>query len=500
MLVRASGVLLHMTSLPGRYGIGDLGPSAHAFARMLRELGQRYWQFLPLGPTSPAIGNSPYSSPSAFAGNPLLISPEKLVEDGYLSWADIGDGYLENAPSDAVQYTLVEQHRQRVLRIAFERNRHALAEGAFPAFTAQHAHWLRDYARFMTIKLAHGGAGWSTWPEPLKFRHHDALSRWDEEHYDDVLFEEFVQFLFYMQWEALRTTCKENGLRLVGDVPIYVTHDSADVWMHRHLFKLDEQGEPFFVAGVPPDYFSETGQRWGNPVFNWEAMAQEQFGWWIRRLAHHFDMMDFVRLDHFRGFAGYWEIPATEETAINGEWVDAPGIAFFTELAKQFSSLPLIAEDLGVITADVRELKALFNLPGMKILQFGFGGNLIENPDAPFNHTTDCVVYTGTHDNAPVAEWWAHESGDAGRSNFRQFAGPVDDVSVPNAFMRLAMASVARTAIFPVQDILGLGAESRMNTPSVANGNWEWRMRPEAMTPHTFQRFAEMTRFFGRWT
>lgn len=499
MFTRASGLLLHITSLPSRYGIGDLGPAAYAFARLLRDIGQLYWQFLPLGPTSPAIGNSPYSSCSAFAGNPLLISPEKMVDDGLLSWADI-EGTPAHAP-DRVDFETVEHHRARVLRAAFERNRHWLEKDhAFSTFCQQASHWLQDYVRFVTIKQQYGGSIWSEWPEPLRYRDENALAEWDAAHREDLLFETFVQYLFFRQWHDLRTHCNDLGVRLIGDVPIYVTYDSADVWTHPQFFKLDENRAPISVAGVPPDYFSRTGQRWGNPVYDWNALSRDGFSWWIRRMAHNFSLTDLARIDHFRGFAGYWEIPAEEETAIHGKWVDAPGMQLFSALSRNFTVLPLIAEDLGIITPDVRELKAAFNLPGMKVLQFGFGGdNLIQNPDAPMNHEKHCILYTGTHDNSPMREWFANEAGEQGRENFSTFAGhAVSEASVAETAIRIAMSSVANTAIFPVQDVLGLDGSARMNTPSVAKGNWEWRLRPEEMELPFFKEFARMTQFFGR--
>lgn len=498
MFTRASGLLLHITSLPSRYGIGDLGPAAHAFARLLRDTGQLYWQILPLGPTSPAIGNSPYSSCSAFAGNPSLISPEKLVEDGMLSWADVDS--LPPGTPDRVNYIAVEEHRTRILHAAFERNRHWLEkDSGYGTFCRAHP-WLRDYARFVTLKHHFGGTMWSDWPAPYRFRDETALAQWDAEHRDSMLYETFVQYLFFRQWDDLRAHCTDLGVRLVGDVPIYVTYDSADVWTHPAFFKLNEQRQPITVAGVPPDYFSRTGQRWGNPVYDWSVLERDGFSWWVRRMAHNFAMTDLVRIDHFRGFAGFWEIPAEEETAINGEWAEAPGLQLFKTLSRHFTVLPLIAEDLGIITADVRELKNTFNLPGMKVLQFGFGGDsLISNPDSPMNHERHCVLYTGTHDNAPMREWFLTEAGDTGRENLTTFAGHgVHEGNIAETALRIALSSVANTVIVPVQDVLGLDGSARMNTPSVAEGNWEWRLRPEEMELPFYMQHARMTAFFGR--
>lgn len=500
MNIRSSGVLLHITSLPSRFGTGDLGPAAYDFADFLRSHGQLYWQFLPTTPTTGIMGNSPYASWSAFAGNPLLISPEMMVEDGIITWEDVRDAPQGHAAH--VNYGAVEIYKAHLLRAAYARKKKSLSTcPRFSVFRENHAHWLHDYARFVTIMDEHPNMIWSQWPEPLKHRHDDALLQWDAEHRDAIEYEEYVQYLFFSQWRRLRAYCNRNGLNLIGDIPIYVTHHSADVWTSPHLFKLDSNGEPTHVGGVPPDYFSSTGQRWGNPVFNWDAMRQDNFEWWVRRMRHNIALVDKIRLDHFRGFAGYWEIPASETTAINGKWIDAPGMELFRIFTLRFGVLPIIAEDLGVITADVRELKQQFNLPGMKILQFGFGGDLTRNPDTPFHHEHHCVLYTGTHDNSTVKGWYVTEAGDQGRNNLHEFVGQCTDMdNVHLTFMRLAMQSVANTAIFPVQDIIGLDNSARMNTPSTANGNWEWRMTKEHLQHPMFTRLSQLTGLFGRWT
>ncbi len=502
MNVRASGVLLHITSLPSSFGIGDLGPAAYRFARLLRTSGQLYWQFLPLGPTSSAIGNSPYSSPSAFAGNPLLISPELLAQHNFAPWADIQASNTEPLYEDPsrVDFSRVEAHRRQMLRAVYERYSPKLTDdGLYAMFCHTNAHWLEDYVRFVTIKQQYGGAEWRHWPDELRRRDPKALTEWDAANTRDLEFERFVQYLFFRQWNDLHRYCRELGIMLIGDVPIYVTYDSADVWANPDYFKLDSSLEPLSVAGVPPDYFSATGQRWGNPVYNWDAMRHDGFRWWVDRMRHNLHMVDMIRLDHFRGFAGYWEIPATEETAINGRWVDAPGLELFNAFGRAFSALPLIAEDLGVITADVRELKATWGLPGMKVLQFGFSGDLMRNPDVLFRHERNSVVYTGTHDNAPARAWFAHEAGDTERERLATFAGQaVEENTAHLALVKLAMGSVADTAIFPIQDILGLGADARMNTPSVADGNWIWRMNIDQLEAYHYEQFAANTRFFCR--
>ncbi len=499
MRVRLSGVLLHISSLPSSRNIGDLGPSAHAFARLLAECGQSAWQFLPLGPTSPAIGNSPYSSPSAFAGNALFISPELLVQEGFISHADCDAACAGDFGRETVvDYVRAEKEREALLDAAFEKNRHRLdTDAGFAAFRAEHAFWLDDYARFMTIKRAHGGAVWTRWPEKLARRDPSALAAWDNGERDAMQRERFIQYLFFRQWAALRAHCRKLGLRLIGDAPIYVTHDSADVWANPCFFKLDGAFEPTVVAGVPPDYFSATGQRWGNPVYEWEALRHDGFRWWIQRLEHNLLLFDTVRLDHFRGFAGYWEIPATEKTAVNGKWVEAPGDALFAVLARRMGHLPFIAEDLGVITPDVRELQRDYRLPGMAILQFAFGGGA--NPYAPFRLDPYRVVYPGTHDNAPTKGWFCCDASHEEKENLAAYAGhEITEENCHKTLLRLAHASVAGLSIVPMQDVLGLGMDARMNTPSVAEGNWTWRMRPDDMRTDAMSHLTRATSLFGR--
>ena len=519
MSTRASGVLLHISSLPSAFGIGDIGPAARAFAKTIADAGQLCWQFLPLSPTSPAIGNSPYSSPSAFAGNPIFISPELLVQDGLASWADVDDScqHLTKSTQEAqeaqgdenagqctdpsrVDYEAVHRQREQLLHATYEKNRPRLeSDAGFRDFCAEEAHWLDDYALFSSIKEQHSGAEWRFWPEALKYRHHEALQAWNRDHWDSLRRIRFIQYLFYSQWRSLRKHCNDLGLRLVGDLPIYVTYDSADVWANPQYFKLDEQLEPYCVAGVPPDYFSETGQRWGNPVYNWEALAKDGFAWWARRISHNLRLTDIVRIDHFRGFAGYWEIPAAEPTAMNGKWVEAPGLELFSTIRRRLTGLPIIAEDLGVITADVRELRDTFNFPGMKILLFAFGGKLSENPHIPFCYPKNSVVYTGTHDNPPTRDWFMNSASHEEKKQLAAYVGcPVTEDNAHDVLMRLAMASQADLAIIPVQDVLGLGSEGRMNTPATTSGNWSWRMLAEQADPSRYQRLAAMTEFFAR--
>ncbi len=508
--MRCYGVLLHISSLPSAYGIGDIGPAAHAFVRNLAEAGGTIWQFLPLNPTSPFVGNSPYSGFSAFAGNPLFISPELMVRDGYITPADLEycrhhlSLYGEETDSAHVDYQSVAAHRAQLFSTAFERSKSMPAENAaFQRFQQEHRFWLRDYARFTTLKEANKGAPWWSWAEGLTRREPVALEQWDAEAKNAIQKEEFIQFLFFTQWRELYLLCRSLNVRLLADVPIYVTHDSVDVWSNPHIFRLNEAFQPEQVSGVPPDYFSAVGQRWGNPVYAWEILEKNDFSWWKSRLAHVLLTADMVRLDHFRGFFGYWEIPAEEETAVNGKWKKAPGEAFFASLRRQFGSLPFLAENLGVITEDVHEAMREFDLPGMHVLQFAFTGKTpAANPDMPHNHQRRSFVYTGTHDNTTTRAWYAEASGEERETLMRYIAKRVYEDSIDespvNAVMHLAFAGVAECAIIPMQDVLGLGAEGRMNTPGTAYGNWTWRMRPEEAAPGRMQWLRDLAEIYGR--
>ncbi|EPR39779.1 4-alpha-glucanotransferase [Desulfovibrio sp. X2] len=495
---RQSGILLHLTSLPSSYGIGDLGPGATWFADFLAASGQGLWQILPIGPTSPAIGNSPYSSFSSFAANPLLISPDLLVQDGWLEHTDLGE-----PPTGArghCAYPEAEAYKLGLLRTAFERGRERLeGELLFAQFLEEHASWLGDYALFAAIKEEQGGRMWTEWPAELRDRLPGALEDARRRLYERIQYVRFEQFLFFSQWRAFRKMLRERRIQLVGDAPIYVTFDSADVWANPEFFKLDQEKQPVFVAGVPPDYFSETGQLWGNPVYDWDRLKESDFAWWTRRVGHNLSLYDYVRIDHFRGFAGYWEIPAGEKTAINGRWVDAPGMEFFGALEAAFPSLPIIAEDLGVITPDVRELRDTFGLPGMKIVQFCFGPGIGANLDAPHNHVRTCVAYTGTHDNNTTRGWYLDEASDMDRQRLFAYVGHgFSDHEAPWELIRLVWRSPAAFALCPMQDLLALGAEARMNTPSKPQGNWEWRLSWDQVNDDLCRRLREMTELFGR--
>jgi len=500
---RSSGILLHITSLPSRCGIGDLGPEAYRFVDFLAETGQRIWAILPLGPTG--YGDSPYQCFSAFAGNPLLISLEKLAEEGFLSPAD-----LEGAdfPENVVEYERVVPFKLARLRTSFElfRTRASSRErGEFEAFCRENAWWLEDYALFMAVKEAHGGAVWTQWDPPIAHREPGALLWWRRELAKEIAIHMYVQFQFFRQWEALHAYCRQRGIWIMGDLPIYVAHDSADVWVHRDLFHLDAEGRPTVVAGVPPDYFSETGQLWGNPIYRWEVMAGSGYAWWIDRVRWMLRLVDIIRLDHFRGFEAYWEIPATEPTAVRGRWVKGPGEAFFEALERALGELPIVAENLGVITPEVEALRKRFGFPGMAVLQFAFGGDPRTSPFLPHNHERDLVVYTGTHDNNTIVGWWneeestlAPEQARRERELARKYLD-LDHRPVHWAFIRAALGSVADLAIIPLQDVLGLGSEARMNRPGQPMGNWRWRFRREELTPDVRARLREVTWLYGRF-
>ncbi|WP_390553770.1 4-alpha-glucanotransferase [Singulisphaera acidiphila] len=500
-LPRASGVLLHPTSLPGRYGIGDLGPEAHAFVRFLAESGQRWWQILPLGPTG--FGNSPYQSYSSHAGNPLLINPDLLVEEGWLETNDLGE--YPALPEAHIDFDAVADAKDQLLRRAFRR--FSPNQPEFTSFLQENAEWLGDYALFMALKEANGGSAWYEWEPDLVRREPSTIERWRSQLSQSILYYKFVQFAFARQWKALRASCAEHRIQLIGDLPIFVAQDSADVWARPDLFQLDETGRPLFVAGVPPDYFSETGQLWGNPLYRWEAHASERFAWWISRLKSVLDRVDLVRLDHFRGFEAYWEVPADSETAATGRWALGPGTAFLEALRDGLQGLPLIAEDLGEITAEVEALRDRFNLPGMRVLQFAFGGDPGTELHLPHRYVNHCVAYTGTHDNETSVGWFhtSHiettqtpEQIAAERAFALRYLG-TNGSEIHWDLIRIALASVADTVIIPLQDILGLDSSGRMNTPGIAKGNWAWRFQSGQLDPRVRARLADMTAVYSRW-
>ncbi|HVN23432.1 MAG TPA: 4-alpha-glucanotransferase [Syntrophorhabdales bacterium] len=494
---RGSGILLHITSLPSPLGVGDLGPSAYRFVDFLVESGQSYWQVLPLVPTMPVHLNSPYAGTSAFAGNTLLISPELLVHEGLLEAADLQSA--PHFPEDRVDYAAVHDYKGSLWQRAYERFKTATPDAAWTRFCTEEAWWLEGFALFTAIRNHFTGRAWSHWPEGLRDRQHDALRDIQHTLSGQIEMEKFLQYLFFKQWLELKKYCNEKGVQIIGDIPIYVNGDSADVWVYPHLFKLDEKKEPWVVAGVPPDYFSKTGQRWGNPIYDWQALKDSGYWWWGRRIAASLKTADFVRVDHFRGFVGYWEVPATEETAVNGRWAEAPAMDFFTQLSRKFPYLPIIAEDLGVITPDVREVMNHFEFPGMKILLFAFGQDMPHNPYIPHNLPKNCVAYTGTHDNNTTRGWFQGEASlDDKQRLFRYLGREISEEEASWELIQLLMRSAANTVILPLQDVLNLGAEARMNTPSTKKGNWLWRSASDHLTHDIATRLREMTHTYAR--
>jgi 4-alpha-glucanotransferase len=497
MSKRGSGILLHLTSLPSPFGIGDLGPWAYRFVDFLADAKQKYWQCLPLNPTDMEYFHSPYHSTSAFAGNPLVISPELLLQEGLVNSQE-----LDPPPtfSDVrVDFRSVVEYKARLFTTAYDRFKKNPRCDEFMRFCQEHASWLDDFALFMALKSQYGAKAWSDWPPDVRDRHTEALQSAKRDLHDKAEKGKFLQYLFFRQWMALKEHCNKRGIKIIGDMPIYVVHDSAEVWVHPGLFQLDHDKRPSAVAGVPPDYFSETGQLWGNPVYRWDVMRETRYEWWVARLAHNLKLFDLVRIDHFRGFMAYWEIPATEKTAVRGKWVEAPGKDFFQSLSERFTSLPVIAEDLGTITPDVWEVMDHFGLPGMKVLLFAFGEDLPTNPYAPHNHVRNSVVYTGTHDNNTAVGWYQKETNPEDRNRLSQYLGrEVTAENVHLELIRLAMMSVADTAIIPMQDLLGLGEEARMNLPAKKSGNWGWRLLPHQLTAAVRNQLFEMTEIYGR--
>lgn len=508
---RRAGLLAHISSLPGRYAVGDIGPSARKFARLLGEMGLAAWQVLPTTPVDAGCAYSPYSSPSAFAGNALFISPDDLVEAGLLT-RDEASRY-EVPPGDSVDWDAAASSKREMMDAAHARFRHGDAHFTtfrelnerFWSFCRDNAWWLEDYALYRVLKGMEDGAPWGEWRAEFRLRDWSVLDPLKEEpkvasELDRVRFE---QFIFFDQFRRLRGVCAECGVAMIGDLPIYVAYDSADVWGHQDLFWLDGEGRPEVVAGVPPDYFSETGQRWGSPIYRWDRMRDDGWSWWLGRLSHALVTADVVRIDHFRGMMGYWEIPAEEETAINGRWQPGPGGAFLSRVRDLFArdgAMPFIAEDLGIITDDVREAMDDYHLPGMKVLQFAFGDGMPHNPYAPHNHRRSCVVYAGTHDNDTTIGWWHGDADDTTRANFERCVGRpmTSDDDVRRTMMRFVLGSTAELAVLTAQDLLGLGSEARMNTPGTTHGNWAWRMRSTDALASRSAELREMLEFYGR--
>jgi len=485
---RAAGILLHPTSLPGRFGIGDLGNEARRYADFVAGAGLRIWQVLPLGPTG--YGDSPYQSLSAFAGNPLLISPELLARDGLLLAGEIEPA--PGVPHETVAFERVIPHKLALLRAAFGRF-HGGAE--YGRFCDANAAWLEPWVHFSALKTANGNAAWSEWDPSITASA------------GDIEFQRFLQFEFALQWRELKSYCAERGIRVMGDMPIYVAHDSADVWSHPELFELDEHGRRVAVSGVPPDYFSADGQLWGNPIYRWDRLARNGFAWWIDRFRHALSVLDMIRLDHFRGFEAFWEIPGGEPTARNGRWVKGPGAALFEAAEKALGPLPIVAENLGVITPAVEAIRHQFHYPGMSILQFAFGTDPQAPTFRPHNYPRELVAYTGTHDNDTTLGWWnsspAHDSTRTQADIDREHAAAcaylnTDGREIHWTFIRAVFASVADTALAPMQDVLGLSSGARMNLPGSTRNHWRWRMRPDVATPALAARLRELIELYDR--
>ncbi|MEH2416770.1 4-alpha-glucanotransferase [Nostoc sp.] len=493
---RSSGILLHPTSFPSRFGIGDLGLEAYRFIDFLKESHQQYWQVLPLGPTG--YGNSPYMCYSAMAGNPLLINPEKLLDEGLLAEEDFAN--LPGFPVEKVDFQQVVPIKIGLLKKAcenFRTNATPIQHKEFEGFCDSKAYWLDNYALFMALKDANDNANWYTWEPEIVKRDPQALDQVQDRLKEEIFYYKFIQFEFFRQWSELKSYANMRGIDIIGDIPIYVAHDSADVWAHPDIFCLDkETGAAAQMAGVPPDYFSATGQLWGNPVYNWEELQKQDFKWWVQRFEAMLDYVDIIRIDHFRGFEAYWSVPQGEETAMNGKWVEAPGDAFFEVIRQKLGKLPVLAEDLGVITPEVDALRDKYEFPGMKVLQFAFGSDP-GNPFLPFNYPRNAVVYTGTHDNDTTVGWF-NSANDNEKQNLLLYLGCISPEGIHWDLIRLALSSIANQAIIPLQDILGLGNEARMNFPSVAEGNWEWRYQASALTQELGDRLKVLTRLNGR--
>ena len=503
---RCSGILLHVTSLPGGHGIGDLGDSAHEFVEFLADSGQKIWQVLPLSPTG--YGDSPYQCFSAFAGNPLFIDLKTLREQGLLSEQDLSSA--PGFPQDRVHYDRVIDFKQALLRraaSAFFADSSQADRRAFDNFCEENIEWLDDYALFMACKAAHKDVAWVHWDPGIRQRDSAVLREWQNKLSAETNLHKFAQFEFFRQWEKLKAHCSDRGISIMGDIPIYVAHDCADVWAHPELFRLDEQGRPTVVAGVPPDYFSATGQLWGNPLYRWDVSAAAGHRWWIDRVRASLRLFDFVRLDHFRGFEAYWEVPAGASTAAEGTWVKGPGAEFFRTLQTEINELPFVAENLGVITPEVEGLRKEFGFPGMSLLQFAFGNDPQGPSFRPHNYSRELVAYTGGHDNDTTVGWWTSSGiGESTRTaedirNERDFTRAYlgfQNEPINWIFIRTVMASVANVAVVPLQDVLGLSTDARMNLPGTISGNWKWRYKPNVLTKEISDRLRELTVLYDR--
>ncbi len=497
MNIRSSGVLLPISCLPARFGIGDLGPAAYQFVDLMHESKQRFWQILPLNPTVASYCHSPYHSTSAFAFNPLLISPELLLQDRLITPDDLADAPL--FPAEQVDYEAVSRFKIDLLERVYRRNRQRHHGLEFKVFCDQNAYWLDDFALFTACKAKFQEGEWNSWPDDVQSRKPEALAKLASEMADEIERTKLWQHLFFKQWQGLKHYCRSRSVHIFGDMPIYVPFDSADVWAHPNLFKLDDQNRPTAVSGVPPDYFSTTGQLWGHPVYNWQVHQTTRYDWWMKRVEHNLMLFDYLRIDHFRGLVAYWEVPAGEATAVKGKWIAVPVADFFDEVMRRFACTPIIAEDLGVITPDVREIMGRYGFPGMRVLMFGFSDDVSTNPNAPHNIVRQCVVYTGTHDNNTVKGWFKTEANpEEKRALFRYLGRSMAVDELPWELMRLAMISPALLSVVPMQDLLALDADARVNRPGRMEDNWLWRTSEKQMADFPKDRLRQMTEIYGR--
>ena len=496
MFERSSGILFHPTSLPGKYGIGTLGKEAYAFIDFLKKSRQKLWQIFPLGPTG--YGDSPYQSFSSFAGNPYLIDFDLLIEAHLLSEEDLRDVFFGDN-EEYIDYGAIYNQKYPLLRKAYENfkssDNHEMREN-LEHFKRENASWLNDYSLYISLKNHFNGLPWNEWAHDIKNREHGAMEHYKNELADDIEYHNFIQFLFFKQWGDVKRYANENGIKIIGDIPIFVAADSSDAWANPEIFLFDEERKPVKVAGVPPDYFSATGQLWGNPLYNWQKLKETNYSWWVERVRANLSTCDIIRIDHFRGFEAYWAVPYGDDTAINGQWEPGPGIDLFNAIKSQLGELPIIAEDLGLMTQGVIDLREATGFPGMKILGFAFDSGE-ENDYLPHTYTKNCVVYTGTHDNDTLIGWF-QKAKEEDRQFARDYLNSRSDDEIHWDAIRGAWSSVASIAISPVQDFLGLGSEARINTPGVAAGNWQWRLRHGVLTDELAERIAKLTRVYSR--
>jgi len=496
MFERSSGILFHPTSLPGKYGIGTLGKEAYAFIDFLKKSRQKLWQIFPLGPTG--YGDSPYQSFSSFAGNPYLIDFDLLIEAHLLSEEDLRDVFFGDN-EEYIDYGAIYNQKYPLLRKAYENfkssDNHEMREN-LEHFKRENASWLNDYSLYISLKNHFNGLPWNEWAHDIKNREHGAMEHYKNELADDIEYHNFIQFLFFKQWGDVKRYANENGIKIIGDIPIFVAADSSDAWANPEIFLFDEERKPVKVAGVPPDYFSATGQLWGNPLYNWQKLKETNYSWWVERVRANLSTCDIIRIDHFRGFEAYWAVPYGDDTAINGQWEPGPGIDLFNAIKSQLGELPIIAEDLGLMTQGVIDLREATGFPGMKILGFAFDSGE-ENDYLPHTYTKNCVVYTGTHDNDTLIGWF-QKAKEEDRQFARDYLNSRSDDEIHWDAIRGAWSSVANMAISPVQDFLGLGSEARINTPGVASGNWQWRLKQGVLTNELAERIAKLTKIYSR--